>query len=63
MEQNPFNNEESKITHGLVVRLKSGGPKMTAKYLKNGDWICTWFHENEMREGSFDELQLEIVKE
>lgn len=28
---------------GDVVRLKSGGPKMTVSHIKDGNVWCTWF--------------------
>ena len=63
MESNPLNKEKSiEITFGQVVRLKSGGPKMTVKYQRQGDWICTWFSGDEMKEGAFDKGQLEIAE-
>ncbi|MEN5361945.1 YodC family protein [Brevundimonas intermedia] len=28
---------------GDVVRMKSGGPKMTISWIENGDAYCEWF--------------------
>jgi len=37
----------NEITKGSVVRLKSGGPKMTLSAIKdNGEVYCQWFNVN-----------------
>lgn len=46
---------------GNVVKLKSGGPKMTVKGMGGPYWICSWFDGVELREGQFSEEQLEIL--
>ena len=34
---------DQKIKNGEVVRLKSGGPKMTATYVGTSEARCVWF--------------------
>lgn len=53
---------ENEIKKGIVVKLKSGGPKMTVKYERSGLWICTWFVSDEVRQADFSKEQLEVVK-
>ena len=45
-----------KFTKGTVVRLNSGGPKMTAlSDTKDGQVSCQWFDRNEkMHKSDFD---------
>lgn len=31
------------ISAGMVVRLKSGGPKMTVEWTRDGIAMCSWF--------------------
>lgn len=46
---------------GQVVRLKSGGPKMTIKGDDDGAWACQWFDRNgRVQNDSFPEDMLEI---
>jgi uncharacterized protein YodC (DUF2158 family) len=62
-----MNNSTFKV--GDVVRLKSGGPTMTIKgftwnrttddyYTNKVD--CTWFDDKELKDASFDIIQLEL---
>lgn len=50
------------IKKGDVVKLKSGGPKMTVRGTTSGLWICSWFSGEEMKEGMFSAEQLEIIE-
>lgn len=45
----------TKIQVGDIVRLNSGGPKMTVlAFSESGDYVITkWFLENKFDEGSF----------
>ena len=54
----------NKYSIGDIVQLKSGGPKMTiAKFKKfpysddnfSGIYKCSWFVENDVKEGDFPE--------
>ncbi len=55
----------SEITAGSVVRLKSGGPKMTVEEVKpwSGKVLayCNWFEGSESKSNSFPLTSLEIV--
>jgi uncharacterized protein YodC (DUF2158 family) len=33
---------------GDVVKLKSGGPKMTVSTIKDGEVWCTWFEDDKL---------------
>ena len=57
--------EQPKFEKGAVVRLKSGGPKMTVRGVGGmvGGLICQWFEGNKLQEGNFDEESLEIAKD
>lgn len=47
------------IEAGKSVWLKSGGPKMSAKHKTvSGNWLCTWFKDDEVKEHDFEEAQL-----
>jgi uncharacterized protein YodC (DUF2158 family) len=48
---------------GDVVRLKSGGPKMTILGGKSGHWVCQWFTNAGLQDGTFAEASLELVDE
>jgi uncharacterized protein YodC (DUF2158 family) len=59
---------EEKFEPGTVVRLKSGGPKMTVvNYGKYGygskeEYKCKWFDDkNQLVESTFTENELEAV--
>ncbi|KAA2223038.1 DUF2158 domain-containing protein [Chryseobacterium sediminis] len=49
------------IKKGDVVKLKSGGPKMTVKGLAGVYWVCSWFVGEELKEGMFTSEQFEIL--
>ncbi len=60
---------EQKFDEGAVVRLKSGGPKMTVVdfgqygYGASESYKCRWFDEkNKLVEGTFTEAELEIYE-
>ena len=68
--------ENNTLEVGAVVRLKSGGPKMTVSqypYNKgNGQPTkvptikrveCDWFEGSELKTASFDERELDIVND
>lgn len=46
------------IQDGDVVRLKSGGPKMTVNYIGSGQYICKWFSGEKLLEATFSGSQL-----
>jgi len=59
---------ENKIKAGDVVRLKSGGCKMTVQYLVNDNSgreraMCTWSHEpsNEIKSLDIVTLALDVI--
>lgn len=49
---------------GTVVRLKSGGPKMTVQQENDMDstLLCTWFNSTEVKRYSFAPESLEVVR-
>ena len=49
---------------GDVVKLKSGGPKMTIANTKSNPAgiLCTWFDEAEVKSSRFPAKALELVK-
>jgi uncharacterized protein YodC (DUF2158 family) len=51
------------IQIGDVVRLKSGGPKMTVLGGSGGHWVCQWFTNSSLQEGTFAAATLESVDE
>ena len=53
--------EEIKV--GSVVRLKSGGPKMTVKNDFYGEWNCVWFIDDKIQSNTFTPESLEVVKD
>ena len=49
---------------GAIVRLKSGGPKMTVKSEDvNQNVVCTWFSGDDVKEATFQRDQLQEAKE
>ena len=58
------------IQVGSVVRLKSGGPKMSVMFISEGGVIggtaedeihCKWFNGNDVKEDHFHPESLEVV--
>ncbi|MNF06074.1 hypothetical protein D3C80_2059480 [compost metagenome] len=50
---------EFTITKGMIVWLKTGGPAMSVKRKAvNGEWYCTWFDKNSVKEHGFAVEQL-----
>lgn len=48
---------------GDVVRLKSGGPKMTVDSLKGKDTVqCRWFEDKQVRSAEFSSESLKKVE-
>lgn len=48
---------------GDIVRLKSGGPKMTVMWGNLASHHCFWFIEGELNEGSFNNDALRLERE
>ena len=46
---------------GDIVRLKSGGPRMTVKYTDTslGELLCQWFASSKLHVGYFDPATVE----
>jgi uncharacterized protein YodC (DUF2158 family) len=44
---------------GDVVVLKSGGPRMTIKFIENGEAACSWFENGRVSERRFGLEMLE----
>lgn len=70
------NNIEQKFKAGEVVRLKSGGPKMTIAWLEfhhnmssnqydifTGEVLCEWFDDKELKQSKFQQNSLEKITE
>ena len=58
--------EEEKLKSGQIVRLKSGGPKMTVESYKTGDARplvkCTWFdNEMKLKYNTFHQETLDVI--
>ena len=51
------------IKTGDVVRLKSGGPKMTVQGDTYGMLLCSWFVNDQEKRASFTPESLEIVED
>jgi uncharacterized protein YodC (DUF2158 family) len=47
---------------GDVVRLKSGGPKMTIKFVEQGEAYCEWFADVEAKGAKCKLAQLALVQ-
>jgi len=55
----------SEFKEGMLVRLKSGGPKMTVVGINpeyNKPIICEWFIEKKVESGTFHPASLEVVE-
>ena len=54
---------ELAIQVGSTVRLKSGGPTMTVRYIDavNEVVFCQWFERGRLNQGSFPPGSLELV--
>ncbi|MCA0851429.1 YodC family protein [Salipiger thiooxidans] len=48
------------IEAGSVVTLKSGGPRMTVRWVKDGDAYCNWFEGAQEKGNRFAVVQLEL---
>lgn len=48
----------SDISEGSVVQLKSGGPKMTVRWIENGEAYCQWFSKDDEKGAKFSMSQL-----
>lgn len=46
---------------GDIVRLKSGGPTMTIRWVDEGEAYCEWFSKDENKGATFAFHQLEKV--
>ena len=54
---------EKSINAGSVVRLKSGGPTMTVRFIRDDNAICTWFDDKkETKDASFPIVSLSVVE-
>ena len=54
---------DEKIVIGSVVRLNSGGPKMTVMSRDAGLYYCKWFCGYDLKEGSFSPESLSVSSE
>lgn len=50
----------AEIKNGMVVLLKSGGPRMTVDKIDERGVFCKWFDDSEVKTGYFS---LETLKE
>ncbi|MBU4564049.1 MAG: YodC family protein [Desulfarculus sp.] len=50
------------VKEGDVVRLKSGGPQMTVKFVDREfhSVVCQWFEGHKLAEGNFSPESLEL---
>lgn len=51
----------SDISAGRVVQLKSGGPKMTVRWVEDGEAYCQWFSKEDEKGAKFSVAQLTPV--
>jgi uncharacterized protein YodC (DUF2158 family) len=52
----------SQLKEGDVVQLKSGGPKMTILGGAGGQWVCQWFTNSGLQDGTFAAASLRAVE-
>jgi uncharacterized protein YodC (DUF2158 family) len=53
----------SELIPGSVVRLNSGGPKMTVEFIDNkGKIHCSWFEDKTLSRSEFESVALRLVK-
>ena len=50
------------IKKGMVVQLKSGGPRMTVHVIDKSGVFCKWFNDSEVKGGYFEPETLRIIK-
>lgn len=56
--------ESRKFNNGDVVKLNSGGPKMTVSgYGDDGRVVCVWFEKSKQFNGAFSEEVLKKFEE
>lgn len=56
----PTPQPNAEFSKGDVVRLKSGGPKMTVLAVKAAKLSCQWFDRNgKMHKAEFDDVMLD----
>ena len=48
---------------GMIVQLKSGGPKMTVTNIKPEYIVCEWFFENKHERETFNPESLKVIEE
>jgi uncharacterized protein YodC (DUF2158 family) len=53
----------NQLTAGQCVKLKSGGPAMTIRWIDQDDAYCDWFVSQEAKAAQFRLAQLEPVPE
>lgn len=53
----------SNVVSGSVVRLKSGGPLMTVRWVQGHDAYCDWFDDNKQVGAKFAVPQLDLEEE
>jgi uncharacterized protein YodC (DUF2158 family) len=63
VEANERNSQMPEFKEGAVVRLKSGGPKMTIDTIDKFGATCVWFDGGERKEGLFKLDSLEIARD
>ena len=51
----------SEVQRGDLVRLKSGGPRMTVKFVEREEAACSWFDGLKVVEHRFDVESLEAA--
>jgi uncharacterized protein YodC (DUF2158 family) len=50
------------VKPGDTVKLRSGGPTMTAQYMNNQGWKCSWFDADNLKEGYFALNSLKVIE-